>query len=497
MCKQKPRIFVLEFHQESNTFNPLIATEDYFFSGVKEGKECLEARLRLGGCISGAGAVIAEAGGQLIPSFFASAPSGGRVSDRFFAHLCNRIKEHLQKHTGEIDGVYAALHGATCTETINDACGTLLEMVRSMVGNKPIAASFDLHANITEKVLKNIDYICGFNTYPHVDHFTTGKRAATFLMNHLEGNKPVKATATIDVLVPPAGYTSLNGVFKELIDQGKAMVESGDILDFTVFPVQPWLDIPQITSRVVTYGNDAEKTKHCANLLAAGLLAIKEQMHPNLVSVEEIIKIARENKTEKPVILADSADSPNGGAVGDSPMVAIKLQELGSDLRACMFVVDPKAVEHAFKIGVGATDEFTLGAGFTPGITPFKGKGTVRSLHSGEYYLGKNYTSSLGRSAVVRFGNTDILLCHMGTNSGSPMIFRQFGMEPLHYDLVVVKANTSFRAPYAPISDLIYVADTPGAGASNLKLFQWNHIPAGFYPFDLPEDYVPTKAKLW
>ncbi len=77
------------------------------------------------------------------------------------------------------------------------------------------------------------------------------------------------------------------------------------------------------------------------------------------------------------------------------------------------------------------------------------------------------------------------------------MIFRNFGMEPLHYDLVVVKANTSFRVPYSAISDLIYVADTPGAGASNLKLFQWENLPAGLYPFDLPENYTPEKATLW
>ena len=70
-------------------------------------------------------------------------------------------------------------------------------------------------------------------------------------------------------------------------------------------------------------------------------------------------------------------------------------------------------------------------------------------------------------------------------------------MEPAEYDLMVVKANTSFRVPYSTISDLIYVADTPGAGASNLKQMQWEKLPKGMYPFDLPEGYEPEKAKLW
>ena len=62
-------------------------------------------------------------------------------------------------------------------------------------------------------------------------------------------------------------------------------------------------------------------------------------------------------------------------------------------------------------------------------------------------------------------------------------------------DLVVVKANTSFRVPYSKITDLIYVADAPGAGASNLRQLQWKHLPEGLYPFD--ESARPEKAKLW
>ncbi|MBQ8895132.1 MAG: M81 family metallopeptidase [Clostridia bacterium] len=490
---KKKQIFVLEFQQESNTFNPVVATEKSFLP--KEKENCLNNRIKVGGCLAGAASVFAEAGAELIPSFFAAAPSGGRVSDAFFNHVCERVKYHLQ-NAGEIDGVYATLHGATCTETVDDACGTLMEMVRELVGNKPIAASFDLHANITEKMLRSVDIICGYNTYPHVDYYTTGKRAATLLMEMLAGKTHIKATA--DVLVPPAGYTSLEGAFKELMDMGQAMVEAGEIRDFTLFPVQPWLDLSEITSRVVTYGDDADKAKACADKLIQGLVERKERMHPKMYSVEEIIKIAEENTSGKPVILADSADSPNGGAVGDSPAVALKLQELGSNLRTSVLVVDPQAVERAFEVGVGNSGKFSIGAHSTPGLTePFKGEGTVVSLHNGEFLMYRHGEATLGRSAVVRFGNLYILLCTRGSNTGKPTMYRAFGLEPTAFDLLVIKANTSFRVPYAPITDLIYVSDTPGAGASNLKLFQWDHLPAGFYPFDLPENYTPAPAKLW
>jgi len=61
----------------------------------------------------------------------------------------------------------------------------------------------------------------------------------------------------------------------------------------------------------------------------------------------------------------------------------------------------------------------------------------------------------------------------------------------------VVKANTSFRVPYGAFAGEIYYADTPGAGAANLKSFRWQHLPKNLYPFDLPEDYRLEDAKRY
>ena len=497
MCSKK-RVLVFEFHQETNTFNPITSDFERFHpTKTFEGAERLEGCIKAGGCVAGGVAAIEEAGGEVIPALFMHASSGGRVNDEVLAHLCHRLKNYIET-IGEFDAIYAALHGATCTVSCNDACGELLAFLRSLAPDKVIAASFDLHANITEKVLKNADFVCGYNTYPHVDFFQTGYRAAKFCMDKLSGATNYMAAAGVNILIPPAGYTNLDGPFKDLIDQGKAMVESGDISDFTVFPVQPWLDIDTIASRVVTIGPDPEKAKACADKLAAGLLALREDVQPPLFSVDEIIDIAEKNDSGKPVILAESADSPNGGCVGDSPVVALHLKERGSKVRTCMFVVDPAAAKLAHSLGVGAKAEFSIGAGYTKGMPgPFRAEGTVRSLHDGYFRTVKYSVAYLGPSAVVSFGNIDVLLCDHGGATGSPMIFRGFGMEPLHYDLVVVKANTSFRVPYSTISDLIYVADTPGAGASNLKQLQWEKLPKGMYPFDLPEGYEPEKAKLW
>ena len=102
----------------------------------------------------------------------------------------------------------------------------------------------------------------------------------------------------------------------------------------------------------------------------------------------------------------------------------------------------------------------------------------------------------VGKTAVLRFGNVDMVVCENPNGSGDPQILRHFGIEPKLYDLIVVKANTSFRVPYSAFAGEIVFADTPGAGAANLKRFHWKNLPKNFYPFDLAEDYQIAPATI-
>ena len=497
------RIFFFEFRQESNTFNPVVAIAEHFNAGGPfEGEAVVNGRVNSRHSVQGAVHAIQEAGGEAIPSMFFRAPSGGRVADDVMQLLKEGIKRHLDA-AGQIDGVYAALHGATCTESEDDACGAIIEYVRGLVGpDKPIAVSHDLHAKVTEKMLRNAQVVCGYHTYPHLDFYETGYRAAKLLMEKLAGSEAKMATVAIPMLIPPAGYTTQEEPFKSIITMGDEMVASGKIQDYSVFAVQPWLDIEEIASRVIAIGEDVEVAKACAAELAQRLFEIRDDVQPPMLSVDEIIDIAEKNTTGKPVLLAESADSPNGGAVGDSPVVALRVLERGSKVKTGLFVTDPAAVEHAFQVGVGNTDTFTFGAAFTPGIPgPVTAEGRVRSLHDGWWTLegqaGRGGSYFFGKSAVVSFGNVDVLLITKGGASGDPQVLRHFGIEPTLYDLIVVKANTSFRAPYASISDLVYVADTAGACASNLHQLKWEKLPKGIYPFDLPADYKLEEPTVW
>jgi len=497
MSKKNPRVLLCEFAQESNTFNPIVMPAEHFnIGGAFEGEAVFKNRMSVMSAVHGAADIVIAAGGEVIPTVFASAPSGGRVADSMLSHIKERMGHYIDT-VGEFDAVYACLHGATCTETENDACGNFIEFLREKVGTKLIAVSFDLHANVTDRILANADFVCGYQTYPHRDYYRVGQRAASLCIGKLRGEKTYTAEVALPLLLPPAGYTDESGAFKNVVDSAKAMVDDGRLLDYSIFVVQPWLDVDKIASRIIAISKDPDTAKICAEKLANELFSVRGEMWPELKTVDEIIDIAEANTTGKTVILADSADSPNGGAVGDSPVVAMRLIERGSKLTAGVFIKDPAAVRKAFETGVGNTAEFTVGAGYTVGMPgPLKACGKVRSLHDGKFRTGSSSSASIGSSAVISFGSVDVLVGEKGASSGMPALYRSFGIEPSFYDLIVVKANTSFRLHYNKISDLIYVADTPGAGASNLKRFEWKNIPKGTYPIDLPSDYKVGEANI-
>ena len=495
------RVLVLGFHQESNTFNPVTSTMKRFSSGpVKEGREAYEALKAMPLDVRGMIDAIEEAGGEVVMSLALRAGSGGRVADDVYEYFCKKVYEYVEKE-GPFDAIGASLHGATCTESLDDPCGVLLENLRKWAGpDVPIAASFDLHANITDRILKAGDIVCGYQCYPHTDAVRTGYRAGALLMKLAAGEKLYMAAAALPMMTPPSGYTTRKGPFKEVSDLGHAFVEDGSLLDYTVFNVQPWLDIPDIQSRVIAISGDPEKALEKADILAEKFWEVKDKCWPELMTIDEVIDHAESPEARKPVLLVDASDSPNGGAVGDSVAVALRLWERRSPLRTGMFVADPAAVEKAFSLGVGATAGFTVGAGFTPDAPgPLCAEATVVSLHDGLMPCGtRGYGRivDVGRAAVLRIGPMEIMVCGNPASSGDPQILRHFGIEPMQCDLVVVKANTSFLEPYSAFAGDILYADTPGAGSANLRALTWHRLPKPFYPFDDDPALRPGKAFL-
>ncbi len=484
------RIFVCGFSQESNAFNPLITQLETFYDfGVTVGDPSGEKI-----CSPTAEGIIeylTEIGAEICYGTIMRAGSGGPVSKEsvdFF--LESTLK--LLRESEPVDGVCVALHGATMSEDIDDVCGYMLETIRSEVGEeKPISACFDLHANITEKIAKNADYICGYQAYPHLDQVETGARAAKFLMEALEGRGGKMVRASIPSIASAHGYTTTKGSLNKLVNKAKGLVDDGTILDYTIFEVQPWLDLKNFASTIIVIARDEETAKNVAKDLAYENFIIREELlGEELYSIPQVIEKALSNKSGKPVIFVDSADSPNAGATADSATVIEYLLPYRDRLTCAVAVSDIPAVEKAIVLGVGAVSDFTLGATKAPELSkPVLVKDAeVISIHEGTFTMygpqDKGNKRNIGKTVILKAGRLWIHVSSNGKAEGDLNFYRSFGIEPTECDLVGVKACTSFRAGYEGIAAEICNTNTPGAAGAVLTELPYKKRPIPMYPFE-------------
>lgn len=486
------RFLLGELRTETNSFNPFLSSMDFWEkSGIHEGQA---VRDNLGGkqnAVAGILAALDEFPGEhetvcgITMTCQCGGPTDQQVMDFFLRRFLNSIWQSLP-----LDGVFISLHGAMQTTLYDDPEGELLERVRSMVGDKcVIAVSTDLHAFVSRKMMRNTDIITVYHTYPHMDYFDTGYRAGKLGLACLDReHKPKMACATVPIVVSAAAYNTLGGPFRDLMAYGQSLVDKGDVLDFGIFNVTPWLDFNPLYSSVTTIARDYETAERFAKDLAERFYGIRQSFTCKLYAVDEVVAIAEANTSGKPVILQDSADSCNAGAAGDSMAAVARILELGkSRLKTAIVVNDPAAADKAHQLGVGAVSIFRLGGTRDPSSVSVEVEGYVKSLHDGVFVQegpsARGQINRLGPTAVIRVGNIDIVVCHWMTGNGDPQLFRAFGIEPTLYQLLVVKACTSYRAAYGAFTDLFYETNTPGSATSDLTLLDYKKFPKDCFPW--------------
>lgn len=481
----KKRVFVCSLQQETNVFNPVLSTDAYFGHGKCENH--IGAKTMIGGMI----APLLDAGLSVTYGLAWGAYSGGPVADAVWqSFLCDTLARLASE--GPFDGIAMCLHGATVSETNGDVCGEIAAAVRAAVGEDiPIAVAYDLHANITRKTAKSVDYICGFLEYPHTDQYETGARASRLLLSHLEGRPLRTACAMIPMIAPAHAYTTREGGLRRLFDDARALVAKGEIADFSIFEAQPWLDAPELSSAIVVTAADESTASRVANELTLRHYALRQELQGTpLMTVEEVIGRALENKSGKPVVLVDSADSRGAGSTADSAAVIGALLPHRDELRAAAGISDAPAVARAFELGVGAVADFTLGATVAPALSsPVLVKDArVRSLHQGDFFnvgpIARGARVSCGRVAVLEVGKLLLQVSEHSRSERDIGYFRSFGIDPELCQLVSVKACTSLRAAYTPISAEICNTATPGAAGTVLQQMPYRKRPVPLYPFE-------------
>jgi microcystin degradation protein MlrC len=492
------RIAVGQCMEESNTFVRQQADLEHFRNNqLLADREVLEGlrstRAEVGGFLS----VLEPAGVELVPTIAANCVSSGPVPRATFEHLTRELVGRLAA-AGRLDGVLLALHGAMVLDDDPDGDGHLLAAVRRQVGPAvPIVASLDLHAHITPRMVAEADALIGYDTYPHVDLYETGARAARLLLRVVRGEvRPVTLFAKSPMIVPAEGMGTADQPMAGLLAEAKRLEERPGILSVSLFPVQPWLDVPQTGFSVLAVADGARRAAEiepAIRQLAWNAWEARRRFEARLLAVDDAIRQALA-LDGAPVVLSESADGTGAGSPGDSAAVLERLLALGVGERCLTTVVDAPAVARAIAAGVGTDVTTPVGGTLDPRYSrPVTITGRVRILSDGRFTFSdqksRGTEGQMGRAAVIEAGRIAVLATERPAFTVDPAFYRSVGLEPRDARIVVVKSALQFRDGYGPFARALWVVDTPGPSTANLTRLTWERLSRPLFPFD--DDFEP------
>lgn len=490
-----PRILVAECKQEVSSFNPVPSRYEDF--RVVRGAAFLEHHRGGGEEVGGALSVFdVDRSVQLVPTFGASAnTSGGILAAGSFEQLSRDFLGSLAE-AGPVDAAYFSLHGAMQAENEDDPEGLLLQEARRILGEKiPFVVSLDLHGVLTDRMLEHSDAVVAYHTYPHVDFFHTGSRAASLLMKILtRGVRPVTARVKIPALVRGDELITETGSIRECIELAKQIEASNLGLSAGVMWGNPFTDVPELrTNSFVVMDGDESAAGERSIELANRFWKHHEKMQVPLTDLVESVRLAKESPAGT-VVMMDAADATSSGASGDSNAILRELLRQNYRGRVLAPVVDPAAVRQAFAAGVGATIHTSVGGAFDSArFQPLALEARVRLLSDGKFRSESfGWPWDSGDTAVLQTENVTLVVGTRPVSLFDRSWFYAHGQNPRHFNVVVVKSPHCEPHMFANWCSKLINVDAPGSTSANLRSLGHTRCVRPIFPLDEGVTFHPT-----
>ena len=483
------RVLVGNLAQETCSFVASKHTlEDFRRYYLYTGQEMLE-KLRGGGMeVAGIIRAAEEAGVELVPTLATYGGTGGPVATAAYTQLRDEMLAEARRQADRVDGAILALHGAMLTEDLDDPEGDLVSRLRQALGPaKPIVCSLDLHAHVTDRMLESVTAYVTYHTHPHVDIEDTGYRAMALLARVLRGEvRPVMAHRKFRMLAQPAQHNTSRPPMGPIMEAVLAAGREPGMLAAGIFPVQPWLDIPDLGLSVIAVADgNPELARAKADALGEMAWRTRREFLRDRTSVPEALRIARET-AGGPVVLADSSDATSGGAEGDSTVLLRALLDSPVPGPCLLVVTDPEAAARCAAAGVGREITLDVGGKLAPAFfQPVRVTGTVRTLSDGRFQMKHPaMPANRGLTAVLQVGDTFIVLSQKPVYTWDEECYRSVGLFPREAKLVQLKSPGGFRPVYEPFAKVIIELDAPGPTDSNLRRLPFKRVTRPLFPLD-------------
>jgi microcystin degradation protein MlrC len=489
------RLLIVECMQEISSFNPLPSHYENFH--IERGEE-LYAQRGLNTSIGGALEVFeARPDITLVPAIGARAGSAGLLAAEGWRQLSSEILDVVEAGIAGVDGIYVSLHGAMGADGELDPEGYLLTAIRRMAGpDMPIVISLDLHGILTDRMLRQIDGLALYHTYPHVDFADTGRRAARLLLDLLGGaRKLVIARAVIPALVRGDELITRTGCYGDLIRECQRIEQDGTAMAAGIMIGNPFTDVPELCSQVlvITDGDEGVARRE-AERLAGEFWPQRFRMQGKLIPLDRAV--AQAATIDGPVIFTDAADATSSGATGDSNVILKALRDAGYQKRVLAQIIDPRAAAAAHKAGVGATIDTTLGGFYdVRRFEPMPVRAEVQLLSNGRSQLETMKISlDAGPTAVVTFDNFTVVVLSRTVSLFDRAMYYSNGLDPQDFDLIVVKSPHTEHHMYDAWVEKNFNVDAPGATSANLKSLGHTICARPMYPLDENVEFTPSST---
>ncbi|HZQ00796.1 MAG TPA: M81 family metallopeptidase [Reyranella sp.] len=482
---------------ETNTFSPLPTPIESFsragaLSGPAAIKEAEGTNTSLGGFIE----VARKAGAEFTVPMAASANPSGLVTKAAYAQMTTAIVDEIKKGC---DAVLLALHGAMVAEEYDDGEGELLNRIRRIAPDVPIAVALDFHTQMTDAMIKGANIITGYRTYPHIDMADTARRAGRTLLRMLKGEvEPKMVWGTRPIMSSSLVHTPSREPMKTLMGMANQAEDSGQVLNASVFGGFPQADIPHLAlSSVIVCDRRTAEGEVLLNKILDTAWEKREGFlfHPESlpVQVARAKSLGNGEKGGGPIVMADHGDNTASGGTQDVMSVIEEAMKQGLEDAVAGPICDPACVDQMIKAGVGAEVTLNLGGKIDMPAMGLKGKplkvsGRVKAITDGQFVvtgpMATGTTVRMGRTAVLDTGKMQIVVSEKRSEPFDLGCFTHCGIDPRRKKYVLIKSRQHFRAGFEPIARHIVMCDGDGCTASDLKLFKYEKIKRPLYPFD-------------
>ena len=467
------RIAVGGIHTECSTYSPvLMQTEDFH---VMRG-DALTAHNYF--------SFLQDFEAEIAPLLHARAVPGGPVSRQTYDALKTEFLERLEA-AKPFDAVYLAMHGAMNVDGMFDAEGDWISAVRAAVGpDMLIAVSYDLHGNVSQRIVDQIDIFAAYRTAPHIDVAETMTASFAMLMRALKtGWRPGVMRVAVPHLLPGERSSTEDEPAKSLY-AALPNLESADVWRTDLMIGYVWADEPRATACAVVTATNRTAAADAACAIANRFWNARDEFRfgPTTGPLNEMLDIAAQTST-KPVILADSGDNPTGGGVGDRADVLSSLIERNWQNALIAGITDRPAVDACFDAGSGTTLPLTIGASLDPAGGRVTCQVKICSLHPGD--------TEAEKQAVVQIDGITVVLAARRRPYHNISDFAGLGLDPKSFGLLVVKSG--YLSPdLAPIAAPNLMALTDGVVNQDIARLANIHRAEGTLPFDQRDSFTPT-----